>query len=119
VVGINSDYTDDQDTPGPSCSLNGVLHPVFFIRTVFDSWLGTSTIEDARAAGGGGHGNVVDNPPVTRAFSVEEVIERTGLSKTRLYEEIARKNLRARKSGVRTLILENDLDRFLRQLPAA
>ena len=118
VVGINSDYTDNQDTPGPDCSLNGVLHPIFLIRAEFDSWLGTSTIEDARAAGGV-HGNVVDNPPVTRAFSVDDVIERTGLSKTRLYEEIARKNLRARKSGVRTLILENDLDRFLRRLPAA
>ena len=117
VVGINSDYTD-QDTPGPDCSLNGVLHPIFLIRAEFDGWLHASPVEDARAAGDA-RGNVVSNPPVTRAFSVEDVMERTGLSKTRLYEEIAQKNLRARKSGVRTLILESDLDRFLRRLPAA
>jgi excisionase family DNA binding protein len=52
----------------------------------------------------------------TRAFSVEEVMERTGLSKTKLYEEIEHGNLRARKCGVRTLILESDLDKFLNGL---
>jgi hypothetical protein len=41
----------------------------------------------------------------TRAFSVEEVMERIGLSKTKLYEEIEHGTLRARKCGVRTLIL--------------
>ena len=117
VVGINSDYTD-QDTPGPDCSLNGVLHPIFLIKAEFDGWLGASMVEDARPSGGGGS-NAVGNPPVTRAFSMEDVMERTGLSKTRLYAEIAQKNLRVRKSGVRILILENDLDRFLRRLPAA
>jgi excisionase family DNA binding protein len=52
----------------------------------------------------------------TRAFSVEEVMERTGLSKTKLYEEIEHGNLCARKCGVRTLILASDLDKFLNGL---
>ena len=117
VVGINSDYTDP-DTPGPDCSLNGVLYPVFLIKTDFDRWLDASKREDDRPTVECRR-NVVSTPPVTRAFSVEDVIKRTGLSKTRLYQEIAQKNLRTRKSGVRTLILESDLDQFLRQLPAA
>jgi excisionase family DNA binding protein len=54
--------------------------------------------------------------PATRAFSVEEVTASTGLSKTKLYEGIEHGNLRARKCGVRTLILEPDLDRFLNGL---
>ena len=52
----------------------------------------------------------------TRAFSVEDVMERTGLSKSKLYEEIEHDNLRARKCGVRTLILKLDLDKFLNGL---
>ena len=115
-VGIDSDYTDS-DMPGPDCSLNGVLHPIFLIKADFDRWLDAKG-DNVRPTGGDRNGNV-GNPPVTQAFSVEEVIQRTGLSKTKLYEEIARKNLRARKSGVRTLILESDLDRFLRRLPVA
>ena len=67
VVGINSDYTD-QDTPGPDCSLNGVLHPIFLIRAEFDNWLDASTVEDARVAVGG-RGNVASTPPVTRGRS--------------------------------------------------
>ncbi len=118
TVGIHSDYTD-QDTPGPDCSLDGVLHPVFLAKEEFQAWLNVS--HEVGTAGGveGGGGGTSGNQPVTRAFSVEQVIERTGLSKTRLYEEIAQKNLPARKSGVRTLILESDLDRFLRRLPVA
>ena len=62
-----------------------------------------------------------DRSPVlaTRAFSVEDVMERIGLSKTKLYEEIDQGNLRARKSGTRTLILEPDLDAFLNGLQRA
>ena len=117
VVGINSDYTDP-DMPGPDCSLNGVLHPMFLIKADFDRWLDAAKTGVDRPAGGV-RGEAPANPPVTRAFSVEDVIQRTGLSKTRIYQEIAQKNLRTRKSGVRTLILENDLDQFLRRLPVA
>jgi excisionase family DNA binding protein len=115
AVGIHSDYTE-QRTPGPDCSLQGVSHPVFLMKAEFDNWLGLSknvvapiTHKDSESG--------PSIPHMTRAFSVEEVVERTGLSKTKLYEEIAKRNLLAKKSGVRTLILESDLDQFLRQLP--
>ncbi len=115
AVGIHSDYTDHR-TPGPNCSLGGVSHPVFLMEAEFENWLGVSKSVGASISSS-------DNesgpriPRVTRAFSLEEVMERTGLSKTKLYVEIAQKNLLAKKSGVRTLILESDLDEFLRRLP--
>lgn len=115
ALGIQSDYTD-QRTPGPDCRLDGLPHPVFLMKAEYDNWLGVS-----KSAGTsisiGDNGSGVSIQQVTRAFSVEEVMERTGLSKTKLYEEIAQKNLLAKKSGVRTLILESDLDQFLRRLP--
>lgn len=86
------------------------------MKAEFDNWLGVSKCVGASISNGdSGAGPSV--PPATRAFSVEEVMERTGLSKTKLYEEIDQRNLLAKKCGVRTLILESDLDQFLRQLP--
>jgi excisionase family DNA binding protein len=115
AVGIHSDYID-QRTPGPDCRLDGVSHPVFLMKAAFDNWLGGSKSVGASISNGdSGSGPSV--PPATRAFSVEEVMERTGLSKTKLYEEIDKRNLLAKKCGVRTLILESDLDQFLRRLP--
>jgi excisionase family DNA binding protein len=115
AVGIHSDYTDER-TPGPDCRLDGVSHPIYLMRAEFDNWLGSSKSIDASISSGNNERGP-SIPPATRAFSVEEVVERIGLSKTRLYEEIAQKNLLAKKSGVRTLILESDLDQFLRRLP--
>jgi hypothetical protein len=123
-VGIHSDYTDAK-TPGPDCAVHGQRHPIFLLRTDFDRWLARwenrgdtrSTAESAPMIGG------VENAPRTplasRAFAVTEVIERTGLSKTSLYEAITEGRLHARKYGVRTLILETDLDVFLKNLPKA
>jgi excisionase family DNA binding protein len=86
------------------------------MKAEFDNWLGVSKCVGASISNGdSGSGPSV--PPATRAFSVEEVMERTGLSKTKLYEEIDQRNLLAKKCGVRTLILESDLDQFLRRLP--
>jgi hypothetical protein len=113
-VGINSDYTGPQ-MPGPDSTLDGVCQPVFLIREDFEQWL-------FRTLEGGNASPPVDVEPqqdnrsrilATRAFSVEDVIARIGLSKTKLYEEIEQGNLRAKKSGARTLILEPDLDAFL------
>jgi excisionase family DNA binding protein len=115
AVGIHSDYTE-QRTPGPDCRLDGVPHPVFLMKAEFDNWLGVSRSVDASISSEKNERDA-SIPQVTRAFSVDEVIKRTGLSKTKLYEEIAQKNLLAKKSGVRTLILESDLDQFLRRLP--
>jgi excisionase family DNA binding protein len=122
-VGIFSDYTDTK-TPGPDCAIDDVPHPIFLQRIDFDRWLArwempvdkrsrppaTPSIEDVET--------FRQAPFASRAFSVNEVIERTGLSKTTLYEAIADRKLRARKFGLRTLILETDLDAFLRGLPA-
>jgi len=117
-VGINVDYTGPQ-MPGPDCALNGMRQPIFLFREEFEQWMARTD-----AAGGpnlpGAHvrpdrgetNRVLD----TRAFSIEDVMARTGLSKTKLYEEIEHGNLRARKCGVRTLILESDLDKFLNGL---
>jgi excisionase family DNA binding protein len=116
AVGIGSDYTD-QRTPGPDCRLDGVSHPVFLMKAAFENWLGRSKSGGASVSRGNNE-SAPSIQPATRAFSVEEVVERIGLSKTRLYEEIAQKNLLAKKSGVRTLILESDLDEFLRRLPS-
>jgi len=46
-------------------------------------------------------------------------MKRTGLSKTKFYEEKDSGRLRARKCGTRTLILETDLDEFLNNLEEA
>jgi excisionase family DNA binding protein len=86
------------------------------MKAEFDNWLGVSRSVGASISSEK-NGSGASIPQVTRAFSVDEVIKRTGLSKTKLYEEIAQKNLLAKKSGARTLILESDLDQFLRRLP--
>lgn len=54
-----------------------------------------------------------------RAFSPREVAKISGLGKTTVYDRIKSGDLAAKKSGKRTLILAEDLDRFLRSLPAA
>lgn len=115
-AGVNNDYTGPR-TPGPDCAIDGVRHPIFLIRREFEHWLrsidaglaDTATVIESQLSD-------PNRVPATRAFSVEEVIARTGLSKTKLYEEIEKSNLRARKCGVRTLILESDLDQFLNSL---
>lgn len=122
-VGIYSDYTDAK-TPGPDCAIHDVLHPVFLQRTDFDRWLVRWEMpadKRSRSPTTPSIGDVETSrqaPFASRAFSVNEVIERTGLSKTTLYEAIADRKLRARKFGLRTLILETDLDAFLKGLPA-
>jgi len=52
------------------------------------------------------------------AFTLKEAACASGLSRSLLYVAIGRGALRARKCGARTLILDVDLRRFLRSLPA-
>jgi excisionase family DNA binding protein len=120
-TGINSDYSDPQ-MPGPDAAIDGVRHPIFLLRTEFEIWMsGLSHGDNAGETMTTVQMQQTDRGPVlaTRAFSLEDVIERTGLSKTKLYEEIDQGKLRARKSGTRTLILETDLDAFLNGLQRA
>lgn len=110
-VGIHSDYTDDC-TPGPDCQLEGTKHPIFISKEAFENWLGQGMRADAQ-----GDASEAADLRDTRSFSLEEVIERTGLSKTKLYGEIEAKRLLAKKCGNRTLFLESELSRFLQNLP--
>ena len=51
------------------------------------------------------------------AFTIREAITTAGVRKTSLYQAIRRGELRARKSGRRTLILHDDLHDWLERLP--
>ena len=53
------------------------------------------------------------------AMSVNEVVKAVGIGRTRIFAEIKSGRLVARKVGRRTVILKEDLDAWLRQLPRA
>jgi excisionase family DNA binding protein len=50
---------------------------------------------------------------------VVEACTIAGLGRTKIYEAIADRQLKARKFGKRTIILRSDLERFLTALPEA
>jgi len=52
------------------------------------------------------------------ALSVSEACAVARIGRTRIYEEIRAKRLPARKNGRRTIILADDLRRYLEALPA-
>lgn len=47
------------------------------------------------------------------ALSIEQALAATGLGRTKLYEALKCGDLRAKKLGTRTLILQSDLETFL------
>ncbi|MFN3699972.1 MAG: helix-turn-helix transcriptional regulator [Alphaproteobacteria bacterium] len=51
------------------------------------------------------------------SLSIEEVLTATGLGRTKLYQLISSGKLKARKIGKRTIILQEDLQAFLANLP--
>jgi excisionase family DNA binding protein len=51
------------------------------------------------------------------ALSISEVCTAVGVGRTKIYEAIANRDLKARKIGNRTLILKDDLRQFLESLP--
>ena len=51
--------------------------------------------------------------------SVQEAERITGHGKTRLYEELAKGNIIAKKSGTRTLIIFDSLRKYIKALPNA
>ncbi|WP_234683770.1 helix-turn-helix domain-containing protein [Bradyrhizobium monzae] len=109
TVGLPSDYTSEL-MPGPDCTLDGVASPIFIPREEFEKWLGRDPAALAFNA-------IAQSVAEPRAFSLEEVCLRTGLSRSKLYQEIEQKHLYARKCGNRTLVLESDLNAFLNALP--
>jgi excisionase family DNA binding protein len=52
------------------------------------------------------------------AYTIPEVVRITGTSRTTIYAEIGADRLRAVKLGRRTLILAEDLQRWLEALPS-
>jgi excisionase family DNA binding protein len=59
-----------------------------------------------------------DTTTIRRAYSIRQVRELTGFCNEKVYQHIRSGELIARKAGRRTLILAEDLDRFLQCLPA-
>jgi excisionase family DNA binding protein len=53
------------------------------------------------------------------AFTIKEAAQASSISRSLLYIAIGRGALHARKLGGRTLILESDLQKFLRGLPCS
>lgn len=51
------------------------------------------------------------------AFTIEEAVTASKLSRSELYRAFNRGDLTAKKNGRRTLILRDDLVRFLSELP--
>jgi excisionase family DNA binding protein len=54
-----------------------------------------------------------------RAMSVDEAANAAGVGRTMLFEEIRKGHITARKVGRRTIITMDDLDAWLKSLPAA
>lgn len=53
------------------------------------------------------------------AYRIDEAALASGIGRTKLYEEMKEGRLQARKVGNRTLILRDELQRFLQSLAAA
>jgi len=52
-----------------------------------------------------------------RAMSIDQFCERYNIGRTKAYEEISEKRLKARKCGARTIVAEDDAEEWLRSLP--
>jgi predicted DNA-binding transcriptional regulator AlpA len=58
-------------------------------------------------------------PSLTKiALTIPETVQASGLSRSTIYIAIREGALPARKCGARTVVLDADLRRFLRRLPA-
>ncbi len=51
------------------------------------------------------------------SYSIKEICSLTGIGQTKIYEAINEGNLMAKKYGRRTIILKDDLETFLKNLP--
>jgi predicted DNA-binding transcriptional regulator AlpA len=53
-----------------------------------------------------------------RALNIPEFCQRYGVCRSKTYQEIRAKRLKARKAGARTVIAVDDAEQWLRALPA-
>lgn len=53
------------------------------------------------------------------SYTIPEAVKATGFSRSRIYELIKRGDLKPRKAGRRTILLRNDLEAMVQNLPAA
>ena len=63
--------------------------------------------------------SVTAAPASPLAFSIQEAVRVTGLSRSGLYRHFQAGDLTPRKAGGRSVILADDLHRFLATLPLA
>ena len=70
----------------------------------------------ALKAAGVGTGRAKPSPPKI-GYSIRETVSVSGLGRTSIYQAIRRGELRALKKGARTIVLHNDLKRWLECLP--
>lgn len=56
--------------------------------------------------------------PTIKAYPLPQFCQIAGIGRTKAYEEINAGRLKARKSGVRTIILAEDAEAWLNSLPA-
>jgi hypothetical protein len=56
--------------------------------------------------------------PARLGYSIMSAVEATGIGRSKLYEAMAAGDLKARKSGRRTVIRAADLESFINGLPA-
>jgi hypothetical protein len=64
-----------------------------------------------------GQSKVADEKPRKGAFSLNEFVQYSNLGRDFLYQAIRQGKLKARKAGRRTIILTEDGDTFLSNLP--
>ncbi|MGE5608507.1 MAG: helix-turn-helix transcriptional regulator [Bacillota bacterium] len=58
-----------------------------------------------------------DNEPL--GYGLKQVVQKTGLGRSTIYEEIRLGRLVARKARGRTIVLHSDLEAYLTALPRA
>jgi excisionase family DNA binding protein len=63
---------------------------------------------------------MTDGQTDERAYTVAEACARLGdMSRTKFYAEVRAGRIDARKSGSRTVVLQSEINRYLRDLPPA
>ncbi|WP_442680632.1 helix-turn-helix domain-containing protein [Sphingomonas sp. ASY06-1R] len=66
------------------------------------------------------HGHADDTSAAPKlAYTLKEAIAATGIGKTSLYDDMAAGRLTAKKRGTSTIILTDELRRYLAELPNA